>query len=206
MRANRLCRLALLSIALVSLTQTSAFASPPKKSLGATGPRAVITDVPAASKELKSVAKPARQTLTPAASNKLLGGAGLPDLVPAAFFPTPAVVGLPAGFPGVQYCDPNPAGGVPNKVRYRVHNQGGTSAPPFSIRFDFVGAGQVVVPVNGLSQGNEKSGAVNIPAGCFPPGYSTVCQFTITVDSNGQIGEGTEENNSAQSFCVGPAT
>ena len=206
MRANRLCRLALLSITLVSLTQTSAFASPPKKTIGAPGQRAVITGIPGASKEFKSIAKPGGKTFTPAATNKLLAGGGLPDLVPAAFFPTPAVVGLPAGFPGVQYCDPNPAGGVPNKVRYRVHNQGGTSAPPFNIRFDFVGAGQTVVPVDGLSQGNEKSGAVNIPTGCFPPGYSTVCQFTITVDSNGQIGEGNKANNSAQSFCVGPAT
>ena len=24
-------------------------------------------------------------------------------------------------------------------------------------------------------------GAVNIPQGCFPPGFSTACQFTVTV-------------------------
>ena len=205
MRANRLCKLVLLFLALASLDQASAFASPPKKALGPAAPRAVIADVPVAEKQLKPGTPPARHPLTPSASSKLLGGGGLPDLVPAAFFPTPAVVGLPAGFPGVQYCDPNPAGGTPNKVRYRVRNQGMSSAPPFSIRFDFVGAGQVVVPVDGLSQGNEKSGAVNIPAGCYPPGFSTACQFTITVDSNAQIGEANEANNSAQSYCVGPA-
>lgn len=208
MRPNQLHKLALLCVAVASLAQVPAHASPPKKTLGAPAHGAVITGIPAAaSKQLTPTAKSGGQTLTPAGANKFLGGpVGLPDLVPVPYFGSPAAVGLPAGFPGVQYCDPNPQGGTPNKVRYRVHNLGGSSAPPFNIRFNFNGGGAVFVPVDGLSQGNEKSGAVDIPAGCFPNGYSTVCQFTITVDSSNQIGESNEVNNSAQSFCVGPAT
>jgi CARDB len=212
MPTNPLCKLALLCIAVASLTQATANASPPKKSLSPTR-HAVVTGIPAADKELEPAAKAGAQTLTPAgvnkfpAANKFLGGPiGLPDLVPVPYFGSPAMVGLPAGFPGVEYCDPNPAGGVPNKVRFRIHNLGGSSAPPFNVRFNFNGGGAVFVPVNGLSQGSEKSGAVDIPAGCFPDGYSTVCQFTITVDSSGQIGESNEVNNSTHSFCVGPAT
>lgn len=206
MRANLLCQLTLLSIALVSLTQAPAFASPPKKTTGVAAPHAVLAVPAPASKELLApAAKQPGQAIIPA-GNKFAAGGGLADLVPAAYFGTPAQVGLPAGFPGVQYCDPNPQGGVPNKVRFRVRNQGATSAPPFNIRFNFTGAGAVFVPVDGLSPGNEKSGAVDIPAGCFPPGYSTACQFMITVDSSAQIPEGNEVNNVANSFCVGPAT
>ena len=206
MQANHLFKLAVLCVAVASLTQATANASPPKKAL-APAQRAVITSAPAAGKQLAPAATSGARTLTPAGANKVLGGpVGLPDLVPVPYFGSPAMVGLPAGFPGVQYCDPNPAGGTPNKVRYRIHNLGSSSAPPFNIRFNFNGGGAVFVPVDGLSQGSEKSGAVDIPAGCFPDGYSTVCQFTITVDSSGQIGESNEANNGAQSFCVGPAT
>jgi CARDB len=206
METNGLYAAMILAMTLAGSAQAPAYASPPKKSVGVVAPRAATTTIaPPARKEPKANAVPARAPVVPVGVNKILGGGGLPDLIPVAYFPAPAIVGLPAGFPGVQYCDPNPAGGAPDKVRYRVFNQGATSAPPFNLRFDFVGAGSVNVAVNGLSAGNEKSGAVSIPPGCYPPGFSTACQFTVTVDSNGQIGEGNEANNSAQSLCVGPA-
>ena len=67
--------------------------------------------------------KPAAHPTTPVNDLKLAGSAKA-DLRPLPFYPDPATAGLPQGFPGVLYCDPNPAGGTPNKVRFRLRNQG----------------------------------------------------------------------------------
>jgi len=143
MQTHRCCAQVLVATFLASLGAAGSFASPPHKSIGAIAPRAVMADVPVAGKALKQETKPGRQMLTPAAGNSLRGNVAPPDLIPVAFFASPAQVGLPAGFSGVECC--------------------------------------------------------------YPPGFSTACQFTITVDSSGQIAESNEANNSAQSTCVSPA-
>lgn len=192
MNANRLCRIAVVSIALAGLSQPAVSADTLKKSAG------VVAAVPVAPNGARAVTKPGVS-----ATEKLKGTPAAADLVLGGYY-----VGgtLPEGFPGVKFCDPNLAGGVPNKLRYRIANHGGTNAGAFAIRFDFGASGQVVIPATGLNAGEEKSGAVSIPAGCFPPGYSTLCQFSAMIDSSSQVGETNEANNSAQSFCVGPAT
>jgi hypothetical protein len=197
MNAIRLSGMAVLSMALLGLAQAAVSADTLKKNVAAV-PQAVAAAVPVAGKEGRAVAKPGVSAV-----DKFKGAPVPADLVLGGYYAGGA---LPEGFPGVEFCDPNPAGGVPNKLRYRIANHGGTNAGAFMIRFDFGASGQVMVPANGLNAGEEKSGAVNIPAGCFPPGYSTMCQFSVMIDSSSQVGETNEANNSDQSFCVGPAT
>lgn len=140
---------------------------------------------------------------TPALDHgKLLGAPLQADLVASAYF---RANNLPEGFPGIGFCDPNPAGGAPNKIRLRIVNQGAAVAAASVVRVDFLGGGSVFVNTPALAAGAETSGAVNIPQGCYPPGFSTACQFTVHADSAAQVQESQEGNNSVQSFCVGPA-
>jgi hypothetical protein len=87
----------------------------------------------------------------------------------------------------------------------RVKNQGAAQAAASVLRVDFASGGSVFLNVPALAPDAETSGAVVIPAGCYPPGFSTNCQFNITVDANGQVGESSEFNNHAMSYCVAPA-
>jgi hypothetical protein len=138
----------------------------------------------------------------PASNNKLLGAPLQSDLVIAAFYGDGQ---LPEGFPGTGYCDPNPAGGAPNKIRLRVRNEGGAQADASVLRVDFTTGGSTFLNVPALAAGGETSGAVAIPAGCYPAGFSTNCQFTMQVDAYQQVNETSELNNQAMSFCVAPA-
>ncbi|MEO8040036.1 MAG: CARDB domain-containing protein [Betaproteobacteria bacterium] len=186
-------------IAVQSLGST-AEASPPKKAPNSSAARALTID-PQVPASIKSPAHPAARH--PALANaKLLGAPPLPDLVPAPYF---NAHNLPDGFPGIGFCDPNPAGGTPDKIRFRLANHGGSLAPASVVRVDFNGGGSVFANAPALMPGAETSGAVNIPQGCFPPGFSTACQFTVNVDGNAQVAESQEANNAVQSFCVGPA-
>lgn len=176
-------------------------ASPPEKVTTAPAARATLKAIPQAEAPAKSVqrAGPKHPALD---HSKLLGAPAMPDLVPNAYF---NANNLPEGFPGIGFCDPNPAGGTPNKIRFRLTNQGASPAAASVVRVDFTGAGSVFANAPALMPGAETSGAVNIPQGCYPPGFSTACQFTVTVDGNAQVAESVEHNNAVQSFCVGPA-
>lgn len=176
-------------------------ASPPEKVLVTPAARATIQATPRAAAPARSPQRAASKH--PALDQaKLLGAPPMPDLVAAAYF---NANNLPEGFPGIGFCDPNPAGGTPNKIRFRLSNQGASPAAASVVRVDFTGAGSVFANAPALMPGAETSGAVNIPQGCFPPGFSTACQFTVTVDGNAQVAESVEHNNAVQSFCVGPA-
>jgi hypothetical protein len=56
-----------------------------------------------------------------------------------------------------------------------------------------------------IGAGQQKLITQDIPAGCYSPGFSATCPFTINLDSLKQVGEANETNNQANSFCAGPA-
>lgn len=193
------CATLALAAAIQALPQPAA-ASPPKRTLPAFSAKPVAPP-PAAVKSLEPQRKPAAG-IARAGDAKLLGAPQQADLLIAAYY---GDGGLPEGFPGTGYCDPNPAGGASNKVRLRVKNQGATQSVAGVLRVDFASGGSVFMNVPALAPNFETSGAAVIPAGCYPPGFSTMCQFTITVDVNNQVAESSEFNNQASSYCVGPA-
>ncbi|MCW5623420.1 MAG: hypothetical protein KIT73_01720 [Burkholderiales bacterium] len=176
----------------------AADASPPKRASAA---RATLQTAPQPDLPLKNPQRAGPQRPVSGA-DKLLGAPMQADLVPSAFFNAQH---LPEGFPGIGFCDPNPAGGTPNKIRFRLTNQGASPAAASVVRVDFVGGGSVSVNAPALMPGAETSGAVNIPQGCYPPGFSSACQFTIHADGNAQVAESVESNNAVQSLCVQPA-
>jgi len=191
------CASLALAAAIQALPQ-SAPASPPKRALPALSAKPAAAP---AAKALEPQRKPGAG-IARAGKATLLGAPLQADLLVAAYF---GDGGLPEGFPGTGYCDPNPAGGASHKVRLRVKNQGAAQAVASVLRVDFASGGSVFLNVPALAPDAETSGAVLIPAGCYPPGFSTNCQFNITVDANGQVGESSEFNNHAMSYCVAPA-
>jgi hypothetical protein len=185
--------------AALALSQ-AAEASPPKRALPTLSANPAIT-APASGKSIPAQRRSAAGIAT-AGNGKLLGAPLQADLLIAAYY---GDGDLPEGFPGTGYCDPNPAGGASNKVRLRVRNQGGAQANAAVLRVDFTSGGSVFLNVPALAPDGETSGAVQIPAGCYPPGFSTNCQFSMHVDANAQVSESSEFNNQAMSFCVAPA-
>jgi hypothetical protein len=193
------CTTLALAAAIQALPQ-SAVGSPPKRTLPALSAKPAA-QAPTTVKALEPQRKPAAG-IARAGNAKLLGAPLQADLLIAAYY---GDGGLPEGFPGTGYCDPNPAGGASNKVRLRVKNQGATQAAASVLRVDFASGGSVFLNVPALAPDAETSGAAVIPAGCYPPGFSTNCQFNITVDANAQVSESSEFNNHAMSYCVAPA-
>ena len=128
-----------------------------------------------------------------------------PDLMTWAFYPLPAQAGLPLGFPGVVFCVPNPAGGASAQVRFRVRNMTAGPAAASMAQVNFVGAATVNVPIPAIAGNGETVATANVPAGCYPPGFSTNCQFKIVLDATQQLQEASEANNNTSSMCVGPA-
>lgn len=150
--------------------------------------------------------KPAAPSVTPKASDTLGAPLPKPDLMTWAFYPLPSQAGLPLGFPGVVFCVANPAGGASAQVRFRVRNMTAGPAAASMAHVKFSGAGTVKVPIPAIAGNGETVATANIPAGCYPPGYSTNCEFKIVLDAAKQVQEASEANNTTGSMCVGPAT
>jgi hypothetical protein len=112
---------------------------------------------------------------------------------------------LPEGFPTHSYCLKKPTGGTPNQIRFYIRNAGGSDSGDFQWTPSFPNAGaapaQVVanVPANGQVLITQ-----NIPNGCYTPGFSGVCQFSIHLDDHDEVEEWSEANT-YNSHCVSPA-
>ena len=110
----------------------------------------------------------------------------LPDLVPDN----------PPGMAG--YCNVDDS----NNLIVYVKNQGEADAPASSVKVQFnlsSGVQEFFGTVEAIPVGETKSVSFAIPFGCFNPD----CDFTITVDSNENVLESEELNNSANGSCVG---
>ena len=149
--------------------------------------------------------KPVAPSVVPKASGAFAAPLPKPDLMTWAFYPLPAQAGLPLGFPGVVFCVPNPAGGPSAQVRFRVRNMTAGPAAASKAHVNFIGAATVNVPIPAIAGNGETVATANIPAGCYPPGFSTNCQFKIVLDVKQQVKEASEANNTTSSLCVGPA-
>ena len=81
-----------------------------------------------------------------------------------------------------------------------VRNQGNAEAPASTTTITFSPGGPVSVQTPAIPAGDSVDlSPVDIPAGCFDPD----CDFTITVDSNNQVSESNEDNNTAEGRCIG---
>jgi subtilase family serine protease len=96
--------------------------------------------------------------------------------------------------PGARFCEANT--GV---------SGGQESSHHIDINQARAGAGNVMLPTPKLEPGKETTLEFPIPNGCYPPGFSTRCNFKIIVDAALQVSESNEKNNTAQSFCSKPA-
>ena len=150
---------------------------------------------------------PALKNLTTAPTT---GGTGNPktpsqlaNLVVIPFYNN--AVGLPEGFPEHSYCVKKPTGGTPNQIKFYIRNAGGSDTGSFQWTPSFPNAGAAPatvianIPANGqvlITQG--------IPNGCYTPGFSGVCQFSIHLDDHDEVEEWSE-SNTFESYCVSPA-
>jgi hypothetical protein len=80
----------------------------------------------------------------------------------------------------------------------RVKNQGSANAGPSKTRVDFT-SGAATQPTPALAAGASIDLPFVIPAGCFQPD----CGFRIKVDSDAQVDESNEANNTASGVCIG---
>ena len=85
------------------------------------------------------------------------------------------------------------------KLTVTVKNQGSADAGPSVTRVDFASGGTASQPTPPLAAGGSTDLVFDIPANCFNPD----CHFRITVDSNGQVDESNETNNTASGDCRG---
>jgi len=103
----------------------------------------------------------------------------------------------PAGLPNntISFCRENSAAVV------TVKNIGDANAPPSVTTVKFFPQG---VPIDIATPAIDAGSSVDlapipIPAGCFDPD----CDFSFAVDSQNQVKEYKEDNNSAQGICIG---
>jgi hypothetical protein len=80
-----------------------------------------------------------------------------------------------------------------------VKNQGTGDAGDSVTEVDFGKFGKVDQPTPALAPGASVDLLFAIPKGCFDPD----CEFSITVDVNGQVNESNEGNNVAKGACLG---
>ena len=85
------------------------------------------------------------------------------------------------------------------KLTVTVKNQGSTDAGPSVTRVDFGNFGIASQPTPALAAGASIDLLFDIPPGCFNPD----CEFRITVDSNNQVNESNEGNNTGSGSCLG---
>ena len=84
------------------------------------------------------------------------------------------------------------------KLRVSVKNQGNEKAVASKTTVVF-SSGPVTVDTPPISAGGSIDLLFNIPLGCFSPD----CSFKITVDSNNQVDESNETNNTVNGGCIG---
>ena len=85
------------------------------------------------------------------------------------------------------------------RLMVKVNNQGTTAAQASVTKVEFFPGGIFTLNTPGISPSGTVEMPVNIPAACWNPD----CDFQITVDSNNQVDEANENNNSASSACIG---
>jgi hypothetical protein len=85
------------------------------------------------------------------------------------------------------------------KLTVTVKNQGSADAGPSVTTVDFGAAGTASQPTPALAAGASIDLVFDIPPSCFHGD----CHFKITVDSNSQVDESDETNNTASGVCVG---
>lgn len=113
--------------------------------------------------------------------------------------------GLPEGFPTHSYCLKNPAGGTPTNIRFYIRNLGGSASGGFQWTPSFPNAGAAPahvlpsIPANGQVLITQP-----IPQGCYTPGFSGICEFSIHLDDHDEVAESSEANT-YESHCVSPA-
>ncbi|HMA15385.1 MAG TPA: hypothetical protein VKP12_11400, partial [Kiloniellaceae bacterium] len=112
---------------------------------------------------------------------------------------------LPEGFPTHSYCLKNPAGGTPTNIRFYIRNVGGSASGGFQWTPSFPNAGAAPAHVlPSIPAGGQVTITQPIPNGCYTPGFSGVCQFSIHLDDHDEVAESSEANT-WQSHCVSPA-
>lgn len=127
----------------------------------------------------------------------------LANLVVIPYYNNPA--SLPEGFPTHSYCLKKPSGGTPDTIRFYIRNAGGSDSGSFQWTPSFPTAGaapaHVVpnVPANGQVMITQP-----LPSGCYTPGFSGMCQFSIHLDDHNEVEEWSEANT-YESYCVSPA-
>jgi hypothetical protein len=127
---------------------------------------------------------------------------GLPDLIPVAPYPPP-----PTGSPGQlpqYFCAPAPNGPPARQVHVIVRNQGNALAGPSVTRVEFLSQGGAIPmtqPTGPLVAGEEAFHVFDIPEGCYEG--ESPCDFRIIVDSQNDVGESDETNNTASGSCPG---
>jgi len=113
--------------------------------------------------------------------------------------------GLPEGFPTHSYCLKSPAGGTPTNIRFYIRNVGGTASGGFQWTPSFPNAGAAPAHVlPSIPAGGQVTITQPIPNGCYTPGFSGTCQFSIHLDDHDEVAESSEANT-YQSYCVSPA-
>ena len=150
-------------------------------------------------------ATPSGGSGVPTGATKLgAAGAQKADLVIVPFYNNPS--DLPEGFPTESYCVKKASGGAPNQIKFIIRNQGNAASGNFTWvpTFPTAGAAPANVQVS-LAPGAQKVVTHGLPNGCYTPGFSGSCAFSIKLDSLSEVAESNEANNQDNSFCVSPA-
>jgi CARDB len=156
-------------------------------------------------KPVLAAAPSAGSTAAPSGATKL----GAPksqkaDLVILPFYNNPN--GLPEGFPTESFCVKKASGGAPNQIKFIIRNTGNAPSGNFQWvpMFPTAGAAPAMVQVS-LAPGAQKIVTQALPANCYTPGFSGICQFSIDLDTHNEVAESNEANNDDDSFCASPA-
>jgi len=121
----------------------------------------------------------------------LSGCTPLADLVPIG---SPDISGPPS------FCKKVKEGPDKGKLVVTVKNQGTAAAPASTTTVKFSPGGSFQLSTPAIPAGGSVDlPPLSIPAGCYNPD----CDFKITVDSNNQINESNEGNNSVAGNCLG---
>jgi hypothetical protein len=104
--------------------------------------------------------------------------------------------GLPEGFPTESFCVKKASGGAPNQIKFIIRNTGSSPSGNFQWvpMFPTAGAAPAMVQVS-LAPGAQKIVTQNLPANCYTPGFSGICQFSIELDTHNEVAEASEANN-----------
>jgi len=126
------------------------------------------------------------------------------DLVVLPYYNNPD--NLPEGFPTESYCVKKASGGAPNQIKFIIRNTGNSPSGNFQWvpMFPTAGAAPAMIQVS-LAPGAQHIVTQNLPANCYTPGFSGICQFSIELDTHNEVAEASEANNQDNSFCASPA-